>query len=443
LDSASTQARPYIAVSANRVVVATLNQLAVYDRTGTLLQSVNVDAMFRGLYADVGGYGFTMNRLMFDPTTQRFFATVMGGQFGRQFANDCAGTDPCKSAVFIAVSKTNAPSSTTATDWYLYALDARISRLPSGTVEQHNGFIDDPVPSVYRDWLVISSTVMDFVDESFLHRTQLRVIPLAALLHGAPVTTWRDLVDWPDPVSGQQSFRVQPALMYSDAPSLYLVGNMGCGFNVWSLDLTVDQPTPVAWTVFDRPTPACGPLTAVPQPGVGLPNLEPSDTAQWSYPVVRDGHLWVTKTNGSSDGTGNVRWIEADLSVGLEHASVVQDGVQSSGGVWVTYPSIMPTAAGKLILAFEVGSSSIYSGFVAASHDLTDAPGTMRTPLTLKAGVTALLSPGGVNYAEHLTNTIWFGETSLAPDPVDGSVWAAGQYIGDGRRWTTWITHLR
>ena len=444
--SDQTQATPYLAVSANRVVVADVDLLTIYTRSGTLLQSANVHDIFRGLYADTGGYGFTMDRVMFDPTTRRFFAVVMGGQFGRQFAGDCAGPVPCQSAVFIAVSKTDAPSSLTATDWYLYALDGRISRLPSGTIEEHNGFIDDPIPSVYRDWFVISSTVMGFVGEPFIHRTQLRVIPLAPLLRGAPVTAWRDFVDWPDPVSGQQSFRVQPALMDSDAPTLYLVGHQNCGFNLWSLDLAVAQPTPRVWTVPEPSTgPGCGSLTAVPQPGSGFAHLDPGDTAQRSYPVYLDGHLWVTKTNGASsgDGTGVARWLEVDLSGGLDHAAVVQDGVEQRRGAWVTYGSIMPEPGGRVILAFQLGSASIYSGVAAAAREPSDAPGTLRPPLTLKAGTVALAETGSFNNTGHLADTVWFGTTSLALDPVDGSVWAVGQYTGDATRWTTWITHLQ
>ncbi len=435
---ADTAASANLAVSGTRLVIANDSFLAVYTRTGVLLDTTYWDQIFASLTG--ADWGYTAGWVTFDPASQRFFVGVMGREFP---AAGCLAIT-CAGAVLVAVSRTATPSSVGPTDWYRYRFNGDISRLPGGVVHHPGAMIDDPVLAVYRGWLLISSTVMSIGPHQFIYPEQLRVIPLAPLLRGGSVTTWRDFVAWRDPASGQPSFRVLPALMVSDAPVLYLVGHANCGFNVWSIDLAAPAPSPQVWPVpASGPLGACGPLDPIPQPGTALP-LDPGDTAMRAVPIFRDGRLWMAKENGAPYGTGVgvATWAEVDLRGGLAHATLVQAGREQIAGTWVTHPSIMVTRSGTMLLAFQLGGPKRFASLALAARQPADPLGGLRRPRILKAGSATLAGAAGAT-GQNLSNVQDFGKSALALDPLDGTAWVIGQYVGNPERWTTWIAHIR
>ncbi len=436
-DSPSTLGWSRIAVGPTRIVVATNDYLAIYTRAGVLLQATFWDQVFGSVQPRDAGD--CCSSALYDPTSHRFFVVVAAGEFGR---SDCA-TAECWGAALVAVSSSDSPSNTTALDWHLYAVDGGTTRTATGTLH-HNSFIDDPVIAVYHDWLLISSPVMSFAGESFVYRSQLRVIALDPLLAGQAVTTWRDFTDWPDPVTGDQAYRLQPAIMLSDAPVLYLANQSGCGFNVWSLALDASAPVPTVWPIGQASTLSrCETPDPAPQPGSALP-LDPGDTAVRAYPVYRDGHLWVTKEVGLPEGSRNIAaaaWDELDLSAWPAAPVVVQAGVESIAGAWVTFPWVTIDGQGRTVLSFETAGPDTYGSLAVAVHAPGDPPGLLRPAQVLKAGTVTQAGPAGPT-AQALPGVQSFGWGSLARDPTDGTVWVVGQYVGDPTKWTTWIAHI-
>ena len=436
-DSPSTMGWSRIAVGPTRVVVATNDYLAIYTRGGDLLQATFWDQVFGSVQPRDAGD--CCSSALYDPSSHRFFVVVAGGEFGR---SDCA-TTKCWGAALVAVSSSDAPSNTTALDWHLYAFDGGTTLTPSGAV-QHNSFIDDPVIAVYHHWLLISSPVMSFVGESFVYRSQLRVIALDPLLAGKAVTTWRDFTNWPDPVTGDQAYRLQPAVMLGDAPVLYLANQSSCGFNVWSLDVDASAPTPTVWPIAQASAiPRCGTPDPAPQPGAALP-LDPGDTAVRAYPVYREGHLWVTKEVGLPEGGQNVAaaaWDELDLSGWPAAPVVVQAGVESIAGTWVTFPWVTVDGQGRTVLSFETAGPDTFGSLEVAMRAPGDPPGTLRPAQILKAGTVAQAGPAGPT-SKALPGVQSFGWGSLALDPTDGTVWVIGQYVGNPTKWMTWIAQI-
>lgn len=427
----------------DRFVVATNDFLATYRKDG-----VQLDARWwKDLFGSVvtPREGFTAPSIVYDPMTSRFFVAVMGGRFDR---TGCV-VGECRSAYYIAVSKTASPTSASDRDWFVYALDATVER--SGPIATRRAaFIDDPVIAVFHDRVIVSGAVMRFADESFVHFTELRSIPLAPLLVGNNPVEWHDYVDW-TLADGHQIARVQPAVMLGDAPVLYLVSHGGgCGFVVWSLDIARPDAVPVG-RAFDVPVAErCGPagggspgaVSPARQPGSALP-IDPGD-GRAARPVYRHGSLYATRSVALTEGSDIVAapvWLEVDLS-NWPAARAVQAGVLREAGEWNSFPSLMVDSAKRVAVVFNSVSRTHFASLDVVSRVPGDAAGALALHETVKAGSTALLSGPGPTTIGARGVQSFAVRTSAALDPADDSIWIIGQYAGDPVRWLTWVARL-
>src|SRR6185436_19258345 len=106
-------------------------------------------------------------------------------------------------------------------------------------------------------------------------------------------------------------------------------------------------------------------------------------------------------------------------------------------GVHTYFGSIEIAASGDIGLTFMQSSATEFVSMYVTGQKLGDAPGTMRTPMLVKAGTETYAGTRGGDYS------------GMAVDPVTDSFWAANEVVildaaslpagKNDRNWSTWI----
>jgi len=141
--------------------------------------------------------------------------------------------------------------------------------------------------------------------------------------------------------------------------------------------------------------------------------------AEW-----RNGYLWLTHQMSCNVGAGPqgcARWAQVDPS----NAGVVQAGVISIFGKFISFPNLAVDANDNMALGFTVmGPSKRPSVYIAARSAL-DPPGTLRDAVEVRKGDTIYAafdgSPGR-----------WGDYSGMAADPDGAHFWYLGEYSKGG-----------
>jgi hypothetical protein len=394
-----------VAVGSTYVVEALNDDIAVWSRTGDLVQSTDPNSFF----AVPAGYRFAEPRLVYDVMSQRWF--ISG------WASDSTND----SIVYVAVSAAADPTAR----WSVYRLAST-----TGTLT------DQPKIGVSDDKLVV--TWNDFANGSTFSGQETWVVQKSDLLAGGSIRYYTFL---PDP----SRFNIVPVITMTASATEFLAYNNTCGQSTGtgSGSCTAGSPTlglvsltgtpadsTVAWNESD---PAMKP-TAVPPPaeqrtgGVLDTGDDRLETAVW-----QNGTLWAT-ANDACDPGGATHSCLRLIEVTTGTATVVQDADLALAGNDLYYPAITLDRSGNPFVVASVSSSSLDPGVIVYGRSPTSGGFVHRS-----------LWPGAGGYTCSFCGTRgnrWGDYSSAAIDPTNpDDVWVAGEYgtANAGDDWGTAI----
>src|SRR5262249_5871903 len=127
------------AVGPNHLMCATLLDLRILNRAGTVLSTVSLDSF----WASLGNPTAYDPRILYDPYGQRW---ILISQANPTLPN---------SALLIAVSQTTDPTGA----WYRYSIDADTNN-PSNKI-----YLDSPTLGFNKDWIVVQANMFRTMDD--------------------------------------------------------------------------------------------------------------------------------------------------------------------------------------------------------------------------------------------------------------------------------------
>jgi len=355
-------------------------------------------------------------RVLYDPYSDRWLVS--------------AANDPllASSAILYGISDTADPQGT----WHLYAIDA----------DPTNGtWADFPTLGFNQSTVAIGVNMFAAGTGTYVSG-RLIALDYAALragTNGQPVD-----------IGVPGGFALQPAVTYSPAePTLYLVehvDSISATYRFWSL--RGSTLTLVGGAARTNPL---GPW-ATPGPGNFLPQSDgrgvDADDSRVGNAVFRNGHVWYAQTINlpPSSGVGYglrtaVQWVELDTTGAFVQGGRIEDAhaMPWNGGHSYAFASIAVNARDDALVGFSEFQSNDYVDAAYAYRAGTDAPNTIRAPVTLKDGEGPYSKTrGGLNR--------WGDYSGSQIDPSDDlSLWTVQEYAriptgsGDGSgRWGTW-----
>jgi hypothetical protein len=438
LPPGSTESHPdhALAVGPKSIAVVGNSQIAVTQKSGALVDSMSVLQFFDPVR--LRGEGVSDPWMTFDPDSGRFFY-VADGSVGNGHTTICA-VGECVAHHLLAVSKSDDPRSLSTADWYFYALDRTLLRTPSGTVVTATwGDYDHVVvgnEAVLIKWPAYAFGVASGAPGQS-QGVRVRLVQKSALIAGAPVNDWTDL-QLRDPRDGSLWVApVEPAIGSGKGVAFYLLGMRGCGVVVWAI-----QDRPIAPEPLTREVPAggsCGGLPAgAPQPGTD----PPIDIVTFGHNVVyRSGMLWYAHVAARDLGGGlvsTIRVLAVDVSRWPDAPTMVQDWIYGERGSWVLAPALMIDGSGNIVIVFCRTSPTEFASLYYTYRTPADAPGTLRPPRLLHAG-----DGSRTQFSPTTGSRNRFVDFFVAQlDPVDGTVWTFGAFVGAGGTRGTWVANV-
>ena len=402
-DSIFVPPDPIIAAGPQSVVTMVNTDIAIYDKTGTLIDKADFDG--------TGGFWPTNNIIfdpwvVFDPDSERFFAVGLD----RSFIG--AGS----SRVYLAVSTDSTPTNLT-TDWHKHTLDRTGTHLVNGGTT----FPDYVKLGVNDDAVYITGVDFGIQIHGFSHLSMF-ALEKAPLLAGGPANIVYDEV-----ITGSTP-SLHPVVVHDAGAPMYFVEAVNTGGNtirVHALTDVLGTPLRITSTVA---VPAYASPPRVPQPGPG-PVLATID-ARFMSGVVRDGKLWTAHAvqDLAVDTETVVRWYEVDVT-GFPGgpATLVQSGNVDPGPglhTWMTHINV--DNDGDMGIGFSVAGPTQFAAIGYTGRLATDAPGTTR-PVEI-----ARTSPGSATRFDGR----WGDYTGLAIDPDGETFWLFNEYaVAD--KWAT------
>jgi hypothetical protein len=129
-------------------------------------------------------------------------------------------------------------------------------------------------------------------------------------------------------------------------------------------------------------------------PQAGAPDLIEVNDRRALDAVWRDNSLWVTTTvianNGPDLGQTTAHWFELDTSDGPGAIVAAQGGYVGgediAAGAFTYFPSVAVNRQNEAKIGFSASAPTIFAGAYVAGRKPGDAPGSLRTSGTVKAG---------------------------------------------------------
>lgn len=412
-----------IAAGPSSLVIARNTRIVIRNKVGAIIAASSMADFFASVRPP-GANRLTDPQVIFDPQSGRFF-----------FVSADAVYDPacvpgsCVAVILLAVSKSSDPRTLGSGDWFFYALDRTLHKLPEGDVVHADRGDYDHLAVVGRV-LVISMVVTDWAETT--GHWMVRLLDKMPLINGAVPTTWVDLVDLPQPSL--------PAITHGDPGVVFLVHAAPCGVTLFGITNPLSSPS-----VTDLPVegpevnPFCpNPPPHAPQPGTPTLIETPRSTLN-SQPVYRDGYLWLTRTVRHDFGEGEVaaiQWSEVDVSQWPDVVRVVQRQVFGADRVYNFSPAIMADASRNLAMVYARSSGDEFASLYFTGRLVNDPLNKLRLGKVLKAGVSVYedIESDGRNRI-----TDYF---HAALDPQDGSIWVHGFYAKARNAAGSWVANV-
>jgi len=389
-------------------IVSLLNSdFGVFDKTtGAELQKIPLQSFWASLGTAAGQpahFPFD-TKVLYDPSSARFFAVTLGG------------TKSPDSWIMIAVSATADPTGT----WSKWAIDAD----RDNDVQQFNNWADFPGVGLDRNNLYVTANMFTNLDD--FQYGKIWVLPKALLLSGSSSITW---AEFRNPPGG--SFNMQPAHTFGAAPAEYFLFEGSSNHLLMArIDNTSGIPVwhaPIAVTIASYTPTAL--LPGAPQSGNDN-TIDTSDTRLLNV-VYRNGSLWTVHTVQSPAMTKTeVAWYQIDPGAG----AVLAQGRISDLVRWYYYPSIGVNANGDVAIGMSGSSAKEFVGGYYTARRFADPGGTMQPVSLLKGGEQPYFK------AFSISGGRWGDYSATVVDP-NGNLrfWTVQEYAATpANTWGTW-----
>ena len=397
-------------VGPNHIVEFINGSYAVYDKTGNRLLSMSLDVFWQSVSGVTGPFGTFDPRIIYDPATQRFFASsINGGTANSIFLAVSNSSDPTagfRGVRFLADVSSGGGDVSTFNDYVTMGLDADGVYLATNNFGANNVFD----VSVYA-------------------------IPKADLL--LPTPTIANLRRFEE-LNGAQYFNsLQPGLDFgpSDGNATFI----GTAINDTRLsrsDVTgVGGPGAAISAPSYVAVPAYSPAPGGDQPGgvTPLDNLSPRLTGN----VIEIGNsLWAAHAVPDvATGNSAIRWYEINETTN----TVIQTGLLNDPNLDFLDPSIAVNQFGVVVIGATGTGPAQFPSTYAFVGITTSGVTTFDPPRLLAAGTASysVIDPGPP------PRNRWGDYSSTVVDPSDPSVFWTFQERSNGPAdWAVQITQI-
>ena len=419
---------PIFAVGPNHIVVTVNSMLAVYTKSGALLQKASFYNWFSNVYT--GPEHPFDPRIVYDHNEGHFLMVVL-----------ILDEVNLENWYLLSVSQTSDPTGA----WWNYKLQGKLNYAGEETWADYpdigfDGILSNATPSG-----AVYLTSNQFTFSSFESRTaMLSILPKSALYSGAAVgnywTAWgRTQSD------GTQAFTLRTATTFGDPGGEFLINTEmndksggGEAVDVWKVVPTY-PPTPLNWT--RQANINIGAYYTAPdarQLG-GTSVIDTLDTRALNA-VYRNGFLYTAFSEAYNWGSGSVSAVRY-LKVNTSTNSAAVNATYGADGYYYWMPAIFADSSNNVAMVFARSSSSEYAGIRYTGHKAGDPAGLPSAQLKAGEKYVPLIFAG---YRGR-----WGDYFGIAGDPADSNkIWVFGEWakdatgIPDARDWGTWAGQI-
>ena len=428
--------------TAGRIVEVTNTDVAIYNKSGTLVSSRNLGTMFGGSHFDP--------KVIFDQHSGRFFIVALDMTWNRTCAisgNPCTSNANCplpgdscqpvcggatlvNSRIDVAVSSSGTPNNLT-TNWTI------LSGTGLMTIGPWLTWADYPAIGADNDSLFITTNQFDGIGCGF-RGSNIRVFDKSMLLGGT--YAFNDITYDASVTSG--IFTIQPAHVYgtTDNGGFYLIARDNANWYRW-FNITGDPAVPVATTGRAPWTGGAAPAdTTADQCSVATPDLDTLATRAMNA-VYSSGSIWVCYTaDPDADLQTEAVWQQVFTNGGPPTAPTIADfGFINGTGAnnWTYMPSINVDSNLNVAMCFTQSSATKCADVSYAVRLATDPPGFFDTPVVARIG------PGYYDHWGAGNTSRWGDFSATVIDPTDDCFWVANEFaftsVPNGSAWGTHI----
>jgi|GEM_PF-737156 len=389
------------AVGPRHIVVAINTEFRVQNRGGATISAVPIEQF----WAPVKPFFLSDPHIQFDTLSQRWITTIIGDVFSPA------------AAVFVGVSRTDDPTGL----WNLYRLDADPSDIY---------WADYPEMGINKDWIVISANM--FGNNGGGGPANVYVIDKAAALAGGATVPYKI---FSEPTGATMS----PALTLDPTQStVYLVENFGdhqlrissvtgpVGSETLNVGVAFVNSPSLSWNL--------GGGTVGSQLGSNF-KIECNDPRIINC-VYRNGSLYAAHNiffpAVGAPTRSSVQWWQITPDGGILQQGLIDD---PTGSASYGFPSIGVNRLNDIMVGYSKFTPNAYASAYCSFHAGTDAPGTMRDEVLIKAGEAP--------FVFDIDENRWGDYSSTVVDPNnDLDLWTIQEYATTPQngfdRWAVW-----
>jgi uncharacterized repeat protein (TIGR01451 family) len=384
------------------VDVETVNQtLAIYSPKSTGASAVT-DSLGHFLFTTGGltradsGSGQSDPIVTYDEQIGRF---IVGDQ-DVNFSTHVSAFD-------LAVSKTNNPTTLSASDWTFY----KITTTESGFDADYPGNF-----GYNHDAFVFTLNMFGVAGGGHVQVVAVNATDLMNAV-ASPHSAKNDLND----------FSVRPTTMHDSVAGdpMWLVTEHGDNTSIDVIKMTGELTSSPTFTYTNLPvTPYSGVVLPLNPNGTGITNNIDSRIMK---AAEANNTIVVTHAVGASSTQDAAQWYAVNVASGTP--TLAQQGRVSAGAnTYITYPSIDINASGQIGMTYMksgTDTSTDYLSMWVTGRVSTDATGSMETPVIVPAGA------GVANYHDFTSGGRAGDLSGINVDPVNGTFWAANEFANN------------
>lgn len=381
------------AAGPNHFVAFNNGSFSVFSKNGAVVSQVSDTSFWiSALGSDPGG--LSDPRILYDPASQRWFATMI--------TTDQATNNK----ILIARSNTSDPTQGFKGVSY---------------TTTNNRFADFPTLGLDANGIYVGTNNFNSAGTT-LRSLAIYSVPKVDLLAATPslsrLTTSHNTLG-----TSNYGFTLQPVVDYgpktATAPEP-IISTSNNSFGVYrfaTLTGTTNSGATLSSSTSKTVQSTSNPTNS-PQPGTST-TIDNGDD-RFSANAMQVGNFLYAAQNITVSGRSAVRWTIADATT----SSIVQQGTISSPTLSYFFPSIAVNGTGDVVVGFSGSNSSTFaSTYAVAGTSAGGVPGgslTFGTPVQTKAGT------------DLYPDTRWGDYSAVTPDPADpGIFWAHHEYAAN------------
>lgn len=418
------------AIGPNHIMETLNNNYRFFNKTtGAVTNTISITSF----WSAAGGANHFDPKTLYDPIQNRWIAVCVSNAATTQ------------SSILVGVSQTDDPTGA----WNLF----RILGDSTGV-----NWADFPCVGYNKNWIGINVNMFSNAANASAGGKML-LIDYAQARTGTFVATM---------VTGT-GFCTAPAATYSASENtLWAPTHLSSASGTYRMDTITGTPAAPVYTVgatrsrgltWTQPAgailPQAAPLSGASSCGATPCKLETQDSQIRTTPVFRNNSVYYTQTVGVPAGALThtaVQWTRVATATGnVTDGGRIEDATANAtnGGKWYAYSHLAVNAAGDVVISAGQFASNQYPSAAYAYRAATDAPGTFRDPVVIKAGEDYYRKDFGSG------RNRWGDYVKAQVDPSDDqSLWVLGEYsklrtgTDDGTtgtnssKWGTWWARI-